>query len=96
MAFAGEFEQWDGREVLVLSDTTVLIIFAGKLKITRQANYFGMTWCFELKGNFLVLTPGTYVVDGKAQIFFAAENGPQQPAPPPEPKPRPAAGKITA
>ena len=82
-----EFERFHGREILELTEPTVVVIFDGTLKITRQVEYFGLRWGVEKEGMFLLLEPGVYVVEGNALIFIAADHQPRvdpphRPAPP--------------
>lgn len=79
--FTSDFERWTGKEVVILEESTVLVIFQGRLSVHRQMEAFGQKWSFEVRGTFLLLTPGTYVVEGEALIYFAANEPARSPPP---------------
>lgn len=70
---SSDFERFSGREIIVITEATVLLVVQGELAVTRQVEYFGHRWSLDVRGHVMLLRPGTYVVEGEALIFFAAD-----------------------
>lgn len=78
---SSDFERFSGREIIVIAEPTVLLVVQGELAVQRQVEYFGHRWSLDVRGHVMLLRPGTYLVQGEALIFFAADKtAPAKPA----------------